>query len=234
MTWTEYWNQDTTIYVNDRHKRVHYEKIAQDVRRLVPSPAARVADYGCGEAISADQIAAACGELILCDSAETVRQRLAARYADRENIDVIGPEAFEALPASSIDMIVVNSVVQYLSRAEFGRLLQLWRDKLRPGGQLILADVVPPDVSPYADAFELLKFAAANGFAFAAFAGLVRSYFSGYRQTRERLGFLQLSEAEASRAMQEAGLTPRRHHPNIGHNSRRMTFVGTPARAVSA
>jgi SAM-dependent methyltransferase len=234
MTWTEYWNQGTTIYVNDRHKRVHYEKIAQDVRRLVRDPAARVVDYGCGEAISADQVAAACGALILCDSAETVRQRLAARYADRNNIDVIGPEAFEALPAGSIDMIIVNSVVQYLSRVEFSRLLRVWTGKLRPGGQLVLADVVPPDVGPYADAFELLKFAAANGFAVAAVVGLVRSYVSDYRQMRDRLGFLQLSEADVLRAMGEEGLAARRHDPNIGHNSRRMTFVGTLERPVSA
>lgn len=227
MSWTEYWNKETTVYVNDRHKRVHYERIAQDVRRLVPSPTARVVDYGCGEASSAEQIAAACGQLMLCDSAETVRSRLAARYADRANIDVISPEAFEALPAGSIDMIVVNSVVQYLSRAEFGRLLRVWAGKLKPGGQLVLADIVPPDVSPYADAFQLLKFAAANGFATAALVGLVRSYISDYRKVRERLGFLQLSEAEVLRAMTEAGLTPRRHAPNIGHNARRMTFVGT-------
>jgi trans-aconitate methyltransferase len=227
MSWTEYWNKETTVYVNDRHKRVHYERIAQDVRRLVPSPTARVVDYGCGEASSAEQIAAACGQLMLCDSAETVRSRLAARYADRANIDVISPEAFEALPAGSIDMIVVNSVVQYLSRAEFGRLLRVWAGKLKPGGQLVLADIVPPDVSPYADAFQLLKFAAANGFATAALVGLVRSYVSDYRKVRETLGFLQLSEADVLRAMTEAGLAPRRHTSNIGHNARRMTFVGT-------
>ena len=227
MSWTEYWNKETTVYVNDRHKRVHYERIAQDVRRLVPGPSARVVDYGCGEASSAEQVAAACGQLLLCDSAESVRNRLAARYADRENIDVISPEAFEALPAGSIDMIVVNSVVQYLSRAEFGRLLRVWAGKLKPGGQLVLADIVPPDVSPYADAFQLMKFAAANGFATAALVGLVRSYVSDYRKVRERLGFLQVSEAEVLRAMTEAGFAPRRHTPNIGHNARRMTFVGT-------
>lgn len=226
MTWTEYWNQDTTIYVNDRHKRVHYERIAQDVRRLVPGPETRLVDYGCGEAMSADQVAAACGQLVLCDSALTVRQRLEARYADRDNIDVISPEAFEALPSGAVDMIIVNSVVQYLSRSEFARLLRVWTEKLRPHGQLVLADIVPPNVSPYADALQLLKFAAANGFAVAAFAGLVRSYFSDYRQVRAGLGFLQLSEVEVLNAMAEVGLSARRHHPNIGHNARRMTFVG--------
>ena len=129
--------------------------------------------------------------------------------------------------------IVVNSVVQYLSLADLDRLLAVSRDKLAPGGRLVLADIVPKQVGPIGDALQLLKFAAANGFLIAAFAGLVRSYFSNYRQVRQGLGFLQLDEKEMLDLLAQAGFTARRHFPNMGHNARRMTFVATPDLAAA-
>ncbi len=227
MTWIEYWNEDTPIYVNARHKSVHYQGIARDMLLHVPGTDARVVDYGCGDALFADRLAAACGRLLLCDSASSVRQKLAGRYADEPKITVLSPQQFEAMEAGAIDAIIVNSVVQYLSIDEFARLLGVFREKLSSNGRLIVADIVPRDVSPYGDAFELLKLAAANGFLIAAAFGLARSYFSGYRKLREGLGFLQLDEPEVVRMLRQAGFVAQRFHPNIGHNSKRMTFVGT-------
>ena len=43
-------------------------------------------DYGCGEALHADLVAAAADELLLCEGAPGVRAGIAARFAgDREN-----------------------------------------------------------------------------------------------------------------------------------------------------
>ena len=229
MSWIEYWDEDTTIYVNARHKSKHYQGIARDMLSHVPGADACVVDYGCGDALFADRLAAACGRLLLCDSASSVRQKLAGRYANQANIVVLSPEQFEALESGTVDAIIVNSVVQYLSLDEFARLLGVFRGKLSSNGRLVVADIVPRDVSPYGDAVELLKFAAANGFLTTAVAGLARSYFSGYRKLREGLGFLQLDEPEAVRMLQQAGFAVQRYHRNMGHNSRRMTFVATVA-----
>jgi hypothetical protein len=228
VSWAEFWNRETSIYVNARHRQVHYEGIARDILRYVPGPGARVVDYGCGDTLSAGPVAAACGHLYLCESAPTVRERLAARYAGVANISVIDPEQFAALAPGSIDTIVVNSVVQYLSAADLGRLLAVAREKLAGTGRLVLGDIVPRRVSPLRDAFELFRFAAANGFLIAAAAGLVRSSLSSYPRLRRQVGFLQFDEAEMLRALDQAGFAGRRDHPNIGHNAARMTFVATP------
>jgi SAM-dependent methyltransferase len=229
MSWTEYWNADNPTYVSDRHKTAHYEAIARDIAGHLPDGDARVVDYGCGEALFAERVADACRHLYLCDAAPRVRERLAQRYAGRGNISVIDPEQFAQLEPASVDLIVVNSVVQYLSAAETARLLALAREKLVPAGRLVLADIVPRDISPLGDAMELLRFAAASGFLLAAFVGLVRSYFSGYRRIRQESGFLQLREDEVLAMLQEAGFAARRHRPNMGHNTRRMTFMATPS-----
>lgn len=228
MTWVEYWDGATTIYVNARHKSVHYERIARDLVAYLPGPNTRVVDYGCGDALSAHLVADACAHLFLCESAENTRRRLAERYVGRSDIAIISVEQFEALARASVDMIVANSVIQYLSPSAFARFLAVSRDKLSPGGQLLLADVIPHDIGVIQDATELMKFAAANGFLLAAGAGLVRSFFSNYRQVRQQLGLLQFDEAEILSLLDQAGFVARRRTPNIGHNPRRMSFTATP------
>ena len=64
--WISFYDlRHSLIYVNARHRDVHYRKIADDLRALVSSPKAAVLDYGCGEATSADHLADACGHLTM-------------------------------------------------------------------------------------------------------------------------------------------------------------------------
>jgi SAM-dependent methyltransferase len=227
MTWAEYWDGKTTVYANDRHKRVHYEGIARDIIALLPGPQARVIDYGCGEALSADRVADACSRLYLCDAAQTVRERLAQRHAGNPKIEVISVEQFEAMPADTADLIVANSVIQYLSQAQLERFLRAARATLRPQGRLVIADVIPKGIGPLQDAAELLRFAASNGFLLPAAVGLGRSFFSSYRRVRQQLGLLQFDEPDMLELLARFGFDAHRHHPNMGHNRRRMTFLAT-------
>ena len=74
--WVSFWDSDHSIYVNARHRDVHYRTIADMIVRHVPSPDATVLDFGCGEALHADRVAAACRHLILVDAAPNVRASL--------------------------------------------------------------------------------------------------------------------------------------------------------------
>src|SRR6476620_12608674 len=112
----------SVIYVNARHRDVHYRTIAQDIRTYVPSPTAHVLDYGCGEATSADLIANACAQLVLVEAAPNVRASLTMRYAGHPKIAVIAAEQVAALPKASFDLVVMHSVAQYLSAAELEHL----------------------------------------------------------------------------------------------------------------
>lgn len=224
MSWREFWNADTPIYVNDRHKIVHYQRIASDIEKLLPGQGAHVVDYGCGEALAAGRVVARCGHLYLCDGAEVVRDRLRQRLAAIANVTILSPEEFDAVPDRSIDVIVVNSVVQYLSKDQLADCLAQWHRKLEPSGRLVIADVIPHAVGPLTDATALLRFAAANGFLFAALAGLVRTFFSDYRRVRAQLGLAHYSEAELLKVLRDAGFVAERMSWNFGHNSARMAF----------
>jgi len=225
--WISFWNSDHPIYVNARHRDVHYRGIADDVSGYV-TPGAAVLDYGCGEAVHADRVAAKAGRLILCEAASNVRDHLAARFASVGNIEVKSPEEALALPAGTLDLIVMHSVAQYLSQQETDALFAQFRRLLKADGLFVLGDVIPPHVSPIADAAALLRFAAANGFLIAALIGLVRTTFSDYPKLRAKLGLTLYEEVAMEKKLEAAGFRVERAWKNIGHSQARMTFVARP------
>jgi SAM-dependent methyltransferase len=199
--------------------------VARDIAALIPFSGARVLDYGCGEALSADRVAARCSCLYLCDGAPLVRDRLQARFGREPKILVLAPEEIDTIEDSSLDLVVVNSLLQYLSPEELGSLLGLWRQKLKEGGLLVLADVIPPDIHALDDARPLLSFAWQGGFLKAALLGLARTAMSDYRKLRAELGLTHYSESEMMETLRERGFAPERRGANLGHNPKRMTFV---------
>jgi SAM-dependent methyltransferase len=222
--WRSFWDSEHSIYVNARHKDVHYREIAEQIAAFVPGPGARVLDYGSGDAIHSDRVAAAAAEVMLCDAAPSVRASMAQRFAGNPRIKVIAPEAVAALPDGRLDLIVTNSVAQYLTQDELTRLLALFRRLLAPGGVLIFADVIPPDVGAVSDVSALLRYAARHGFLFAALIGLAKTTVSPYRKIRNTLGVAQYTEAEFMQRLTAAGFIAERLPRNMEHNPARMTF----------
>ena len=223
-SWREFWDSAHSIYVSERHKDVHYRDVAEQLAAFVPGPDARVLDHGCGEAIHADLVAADAREVLLCDSAASVRASLAARFADNPRIKVIAPEDVERLADAGLDLVFANSLVQYLTAAELDRMLALWRRLLAPGGVLIVADVIPPHVGALSDGLALIRYAAANGFLGAALIGLARTALSRYRRLRSELGIARYGEAEFLAKLRGAGFSSERLPRNVEHNPARMTF----------
>lgn len=227
-SWLDFWNGEHAIYVNARHKMLHDRMVARDVAALAPAGLPVALDFGCGEATEARTLSRRCATLYLSDAAPTVLARVRARYPGDPTIRVIDPAEVEALPDASLDLVVVNSLLQYLARPELIRWLAVFRAKLKPGGTLVLGDVIPPDVSPLTDAAALLRFGFEGGFFLAALGGLARTFFSDYRRLRGRLGLTTYDEADMLGILDDAGFAAERRHPNIGHNQARMTFVAHP------
>jgi SAM-dependent methyltransferase len=225
--WISFWDSPHSIYVNARHRDVHYRRIAGDVRAHVQEPAEIVLDYGCGEALYAEHVAAAAGRLVLCEAAPHVRATLAARYESNGKIQAVAPEDLLHTPDATFDLIVMHSVAQYMSADELDAVLQMFHRLLKPDGRLVLGDVIPPTVSAVTDAGALLGFAAARGFLLAAAIGLVRTALSSYRRLRSELGLARYGEQEMIDKLAAAGFSAKRAHYNIGHNAARMTFVAT-------
>lgn len=229
MSWRDFWNGEHAIYVSQRHKALHYRQIASDLIDHIAAPGAIVLDHGCGEALDAGRVAGHCGKLYLCEAAPSVRDKLRAMLGGKANVAVVSPEEVEALPAETLDLVVANSLIQYLSRDELVALLAIWHGKLKPGGRLVVADIIPPDVSPLTDASQLLAFAWRGGFLTAALAGLVRTAFSDYRKLRAQYGLSTYRIDDITGLITAAGFDGVTPAKNFGHNPHRLTLVGRKA-----
>ena len=229
MDWISFYDfKHSVIYVNARHRDVHYRTIATDIAKLVPSSDARVMDYGCGEATSAAILADACGHLTMVEAAPNVRAALTARNAGNARIAVMTPDEAAAEPAQSYDMIVLHSVAQYLSAAELDGLLARFHRLLKPDGLFVLGDIIQPRLAAPMAAMALLRFGAANGFFWAAVGGLMRIFVSDYLKIKSQVGLSHYEEADMLKKLREAGYDAKRAPRNIGHNQQRMTFLARP------
>jgi len=226
--WLAFWDSRHFLYANARHKDVHYRLVAQAIAALVPAGEARVLDYGSGEALHADVVAAAAGELLLCEAAPGLRAGLEKCFAGYSKIRVVAPHEIARLPEHSLDLIVMHSVAQYLTAAGTGALFALFHRLLKPDGLLVVSDVVSPETWAATDAWALLRFGKANGFFFAALWGLLRSLMSDYWRLRSRIGLTRYAEAAMIEKLGAAGFAAERAPANIGHNQARMTFYARP------
>jgi SAM-dependent methyltransferase len=223
--WVGYFDSDHPIYVSARHRDVHYARLADAIAGYVPGNAAAVLDYGCGEALHADRVAEAAGRLTLAEAGPAVRGRLVERFKGNPKIVVISTDQAAGMPPQSFDMVVLHSVSQYLTPEEFEQKTALFHRLLQPGGLLVVGDVVPPDASALSDALALLQFGWRDGFFCAAVLGLVRTFFSDYRQLRAKVGLTRYSEQEMAGKLAAAGFGVVRAPANLGHLGTRMTFL---------
>lgn len=232
--WRSFWDGEHAIYVNDRHKAVHYGAIADGILAHVEAAglgkAAVVLDYACGEALETPRIAAAVGRLVLCDGAPSVVAKLRDRFGGLANLAFALPEELDGvLAGGTADLVVVSSLIQYLATEDFAALLDRFRTLLKPGGRLVVADVIPPDAGMVADVVSLLRNALKHGYLPAALIGLVATAVSPYRRIRSEIGLSTYAEMDMVALMARHGFAARRHRPNLGLTPHRMTFVAHPA-----
>ena len=224
--WIEFWDGEHPIYVDARHAAAHFRRIAEDIRGYAPEGGNGVfLDYGCGEALSAELVAERVGRLILCEPAPNVRGMLAGRYAGNPKVVVRKPDVIASMAAESVDVIVMHSVAQYVTPHELDRLFRMFRKLLKPEGLFVLGDVIPRKLSALADGMALLKFGSQEGFYGQALRGLIRTRFSHYWKLRKSLGLERYDEGEITAKLEAAGFTVQRSRSNIGHNTKRLTFL---------
>jgi len=223
--WIDYYDSTHTIYASKRHRDLHFEVIARDIIGYINSPDTVVLDYACGEALSAAKVAGACAMLILVEPAPGVRGRLIARFAPNTKIRVRSLDDLRNMQERSIDLVVMNSVVQYMTAEELDAALAVIKRLLKPTGRLVLGDILRPEIGMPTDVYALLRFAAKHGFLKDALKGLLSTALSDYRQLRSRIGLQRYSEADIAAKLARVGLSATRAPFNIGHNPWRMTFV---------
>jgi len=227
--WVEFWNRPNAIYANQRNLEAHFACLQRDLEAFLPE-GGTVLDFGCGDALAAEAMAARCGTLYLFDAAPAVQQRLRSRFQNHPRIKVLDENGLAGLPAGSLDLILAVSVLQYIPRDDLGGLLNRWRGLLKPQGQALIADVVDPHTPMLQDIASQLRMARQNGFLLSALLGLGRLAFSDYRRIRREAGFSAYTPADLLAILESAGLRAEPLTRNVGPTPHRRSFLARPAR----
>ncbi len=220
--WLAYWNGDVSLYVGDTHLAAHYRGLFEDIEPLLPPAPFTLLDYGCGEALMAPTLVARGASVALYDAAEARTTALARTFAGIEGISVVTD--LDGL-AGSRDLVLVISVLQYVPKPDLPRLLEVLRRTLKPGGRLLIGDLVRPGSHVLRDVTALLGFGLRHGFLLRALGGLARTLRSSYRRERARLGLAGYTPEEICARLEEAGFDPRPLDWNIGHAGHRHSVV---------
>src|SRR3982075_4507996 len=162
--WIDYYDSTHTIYASKLHRDLHFQVIARDIIGYISSPDAVVLDYACGEALSAARVAEACGKLYLAEPAPGVRGRLIARFAPNTKIRVRSLDDLRKMDEKSVDLVIMNSVAQYMTKEELDSAFAVIRRLLKTGGQLVVGDILRPEGGVLRDVLGLVPFAWTPGF----------------------------------------------------------------------
>lgn len=225
-SWLDFWNAPNAIYVSPRHQRAHYAKVSNGTRSFVLAGSeAIVLDWGCGDALEANDLARVCGTLLLYDRADPTRRRLVSRFADHSKIRVLDDAELDATLPASVDLIIVNSVVQYLDRGQFVDALQLFYRLLKSDGKLLLGDIIAPDTPLIGHVTTFLRFAWQNGFFVAAIFGLARNFVSPYRKLRRNAGYACYTQSQLLGLLNDNGFVGERLMSNIAVSQLRSSYL---------
>ncbi len=128
--WADYWEDFNAEDCFHREpSKLYVEKL---VAAVPLRPEMRILDFGCGFGFAADLIADRVSEVWVWDAAANMRQRAMKLLARRSNCHLLDlSDANEAAVQPRFDLILVNSVVQYMTRQEFAARLAEWRQRRR-------------------------------------------------------------------------------------------------------
>jgi SAM-dependent methyltransferase len=176
LEWKEYWERlkdERKIFFSEA-----VEYVSRLSRAICLSEHWRVLDFGCGFGYTAVLLATRVREVYLWDQAENMRNRARANVSMLKNAICIEASNAEEFPRCiSFDLILVNSVIQYMSQPEFVSWLQVWKRILSPEGRIVISDILSENVRPVSDIFSLIRFSAARGF-------LSRALWKGLRELK--------------------------------------------------
>jgi SAM-dependent methyltransferase len=230
--WSGYWEG-----LQDR-QRIFRSEATDTVRRLfseAPLPAgARVLDFGCGFGLVGAGLARRGCEVWLWDASPHMRKLARMNAAHVAGVHFADLSRPEDLPPLRFDLVLVNSVAQYMPDAELDAWLTRWARLLAPGGRIVIADLLSEEASALADWRDFTRHALRGGFLLRAVReGLAE--IARYRRMRGARPLRRLSRGELSERAERHGLHLRFADRNVTYKRRRATAVlDCPSHSSSA
>lgn len=229
-SWRTYW-EVPAISTQQREHQVQSRYYLRKLEAAISlSPEMRVLDFGCGFGFVAEGLSEKVSEVLLWDASSNMRSQAQHLNAARANVRLIDLSTEKALAQSlSLDLILVNSVIQYMGSEEFSTWLTCWRNMLASNGRIVLSDLIPLASPPrLLEMYEAFVFNVRHGLlghllSRTNFSAIKR--YSKTSQTAEPL--LKFSKESLAQFTHSAGLALEVLPNNLTHFSSRLTAVLT-------
>lgn len=225
-TWSEFWESAGHLHIHEVEARDYVTRL----RAVAPlRKSDHVLDFGCGFGHVVELLAPCVAGVGYWDAASRMRRATQERVAPLgtvEPVDLGGPGPDAAICA--FDLVLANSVVQYMAAAELAGWLHRWRSLLAPGGVIVLSDIPVPGASAAGELVGMLRFAARHGFLLTAVEdGLQEA--RGYFSSRVRADLLRWTPEDFVAMAAGCGLTARVLPANLTHRTGRFSALLEPS-----
>jgi cyclopropane fatty-acyl-phospholipid synthase-like methyltransferase len=184
----------------------------------------RILDFGCGYGTIAERLARIGAKVDLWDAAPTMLRSAAQRLTGLPNIHEIHLTDSGSTERGPFDLILVNSVIQYMTATELHDWLRRWRPMLADGGRIVLSDLIPPDHSTLGDIVSLFRFGVRRGYLFRAMRGIWKER-PRYHAAATQRPLLHVDRAALTADARNLGYSVRFLPRNLTHFSGRTTAV---------
>jgi protein-L-isoaspartate O-methyltransferase len=187
-------------------------------------PEMDVLDFGCGLGFVTALIAPLVQSVYVWDNVERMRRCAVERARKSGRVRILDWPGSTRAPATTFDLVLVNSVVQYMSERELASWMAAWRGLLKIGGIVVLSDVIPPDSTFAKEVRDTIWFAFRSRVLFRDPRKLFKEY-QRYSQTRRLAPMLRLTSERVQELGHEAGLEARRLPTNLTFRTNRLSFI---------
>jgi SAM-dependent methyltransferase len=186
MNWIDFW-ADEAYDENFWAPRSEYYAIKLIDTGLL-SKEKIVLDYGSGPGYLGRYISENVAKLVLAEPSSLLNERsieINKYYENCESVIIDKLEERQSLFENrSFDLILVHSVIQYMPYQEVGKLSDMFLAGLKPGGSVLISDVIPPGTSFSFEMMRLLGFY----MRIKGMLGFIRFVCTELKKYRQRIG----------------------------------------------
>lgn len=189
-----------------------------------------VLDFGCGLGFVSRLLAENAGRLSFWDYSSNMLDIASSRLAATSNAQAVDLGSSTAQAEHQFDLIVVNSVIQYMSRDDLKDWLRRWRMMLAKDGSLVISDIILPTPAFITEVLDSLKFAARGGFLWRSLKQDFKQY-ARYLKTRKQGNLSRYSRDEFRELAREQGFECKFLSGNLTYRSNRFSVRLRPSDA---